>query len=54
MEFDRRAIRLCEKAGFVREGSQREAHFARGRCWDVHWYSILRREWEARPGAPKE
>jgi diamine N-acetyltransferase len=54
MEFNRRAIRLYEKTGFVREGSQREAHFARGRYWDLHLYSILRREWEARAGAPKE
>jgi diamine N-acetyltransferase len=54
MEFNRRAIHLYEKAGFVREGSLREAHFYQGRYWDMHLYAILRREWEARHGAPKE
>ena len=54
MEFNQRAIRLYEKTGFVREGSMREAHFYRGRYWDMHLYSILRREWEARNGATKE
>lgn len=54
MEFNRRAVHLYEKIGFVREGSMREAHFHQGRYWDMHLYSILRREWEARYGAPKE
>ncbi|MBN1440908.1 MAG: GNAT family N-acetyltransferase [Anaerolineales bacterium] len=54
MEYNRRAIRLYEKSGFVREGSMREAHFYRGRYWDMHLYSILRREWQALPGNPKE
>lgn len=43
-----RAIRTYEKAGFVREGTMREAVFKRGRFGDVHMMSILRREWEAR------
>jgi len=54
MEFNARAIHLYEKIGFVREGSEREAHFYQGRYWDMLHYSILRREWEARYGAPKE
>jgi diamine N-acetyltransferase len=54
MEYNRRAIHLYEKIGFVREGSMREAHFYQGRYWDMHLYSILRREWEARYGAAKE
>ena len=54
MEFNARAIHLYEKAGFVREGSMREAHFYKGRYWDMLLFSILRREWEARYGASKE
>jgi diamine N-acetyltransferase len=54
MDFNRRAIHLYEKIGFVREGSMREAHFYQGRYWDMHLYAILRSEWEARYGAPKE
>jgi RimJ/RimL family protein N-acetyltransferase len=54
MAFNQRAIHLYEKIGFVQEGSQRESHFYKGRYWDMHLYSILRREWEARSGAPKE
>jgi diamine N-acetyltransferase len=54
MEFNARAIHLYEKIGFVREGSMREAHFYKGRYWDMRLYAILRREWEARYGASKE
>ena len=43
-----RAKRAYEKAGFVHEGAQREAVFKRGKFIDVHFMSILRREWEAR------
>lgn len=43
-----RAIRTYEKAGFVHEGTQREAVFKRGKFGDVHMMSILHREWEAR------
>jgi len=44
-----RAIRSYEKAGFVHEGTLREAVFKRGRYTDVHMMSVLRREWLARP-----
>jgi diamine N-acetyltransferase len=54
MAFNQRAIHVYEKIGFVREGTQREAHFYKGQYWDMHHYSILRREWEARYGASKE
>jgi diamine N-acetyltransferase len=54
MEFNARAVHLYESIGFVREGSLREAHFYRGRYWDMHLYAILRAEWETRYGTPKE
>jgi diamine N-acetyltransferase len=54
MAFNQRAIHVYEKIGFVREGIQREAYFYGGRYWDMHHYSILRREWEASYGATKE
>jgi RimJ/RimL family protein N-acetyltransferase len=53
-EFNVRAMHVYEKIGFAAEGVQREAHFYRGRYWNLHFYSILRREWEARYGATKE
>jgi len=43
-----RAIRTYEKAGFVHEGTLREAVFKRGKFSDIHMMSVLRREWEAR------
>jgi len=46
-EPNRRAQRSYEKAGFVVEGTLRNAHFAEGRHWDVLRMSLLRSEWEA-------
>jgi diamine N-acetyltransferase len=43
-----RAIRSYQKAGFVHEGTLREAVFKRGKFDDLHMMSILRREWLAR------
>lgn len=43
-----RAIRAYEKAGFVREGTLREAVFKRGKFGAVHIMSVLRREWEGK------
>jgi RimJ/RimL family protein N-acetyltransferase len=54
MAFNSRAIHVYEKIGFLREGTRREVHFYQGKYWDMHLYSILRREWEARYGATKE
>jgi diamine N-acetyltransferase len=54
MAFNERAIHVYEKIGFVREGTRREVHFYNGQYWDIHLYSILRREWQARYGATKE
>lgn len=42
-----RAARAYEKAGFVREGTMRRAHFARGEYHDVHVMGLLRDEWRA-------
>ena len=54
MAFNARAIHVYEKIGFLREGTRREVHFYQGKYWDMHFYSILRREWAARYGATKE
>jgi RimJ/RimL family protein N-acetyltransferase len=43
-----RAVRSYEKAGFVHEGTMREAVFKRGKYGDLHFMSVLRREWEGR------
>jgi RimJ/RimL family protein N-acetyltransferase len=43
-----RAIHAYEKAGFVHEGTMREAVFKRGKPGDIHIMSVLRREWDAR------
>ncbi|HEY3354353.1 MAG TPA: GNAT family protein [Polyangia bacterium] len=43
-----RAVRVYEKAGFVREGCQRDADFREGRYRDVLLYALLRPEWDAR------
>jgi RimJ/RimL family protein N-acetyltransferase len=41
-----RARRSYEKAGFVLEGTMREAVFRDGKYGDVHIMSVLRSEWE--------
>ncbi len=43
-----RAIRAYEKAGFVSEGTMRQAVFKHGQYGDIHFMSVLRSEWEAR------
>jgi RimJ/RimL family protein N-acetyltransferase len=45
-EYNPRAIRSYEKAGFVPEGREREAVFRSGKHWDMIFMSILREEWE--------
>ena len=54
MDFNPARSTSMKKSGLSREGTRREAHFYQGRYWDMHFYSILRREWEARYGATKE
>ena len=44
-EFNQRAIRSYEKAGFRREGRERQAVQREGRRWDVLIMGILREEW---------
>ena len=43
-DFNPRAIRCYEKAGFRREGTRRESHFFDGRYHDAHLMSILQQE----------
>jgi len=43
-----RAKRSYEKAGFVSEGTLREAVFRHGKYADIHIMSVLRLEWDAR------
>ncbi len=48
LETNSRGIRAYERAGFVREGCDREAVFRGGRYVDMYRYSILRDEWQHR------
>ena len=45
-EYNPRAIRSYEKAGFVLEGREREAVFRSGKRWDIIFMGILREDWE--------
>jgi RimJ/RimL family protein N-acetyltransferase len=47
-DFNARAIRSYEKAGFRREGTKRQALFRAGRYRDVHVMGILREEFMER------
>jgi len=52
--YNARGIRAYEKAGFTREGVQREAHWSEGAYHDVVVMSILSHEWRAaRDAAPR-
>ncbi|MBN1453524.1 MAG: GNAT family N-acetyltransferase, partial [Anaerolineales bacterium] len=44
-EFNQRALRSYEKAGFRVEGSQRQYIQREGRRWDIVFMGILREEW---------
>ncbi len=46
-EFNPRAIRCYEKAGFRHEGRQREALHRAGRRWDLIFMGILKSDWES-------
>lgn len=45
-----RSVALHEKLGFVREGTFRRMLYTGGGYVDVHWYGLLREEWEERNG----
>lgn len=47
LEFNQAAIRLYEKAGFVREGVLREFLIREGRRYDLIMYGLLKKEWQA-------
>ena len=47
-EYNPRAIRSYEKAGFQLEGRSRKQLNHEGKRWDVHFMGILREEWLAR------
>ncbi|MGW0147122.1 GNAT family N-acetyltransferase [Streptomyces sp. NPDC004822] len=47
-----RALRVYEKAGFVREGVRREADFRDGRWLDWVLMAVLEQEWAAHRGHP--
>jgi ribosomal-protein-alanine N-acetyltransferase len=42
------SARVMEKLGMKREGTLRAATFHRARYWDMHYFSLLREEWENR------
>lgn len=44
-EFNQRAVRSYEKAGFRLEGRQRQFMRREGRRWDILYMGILREEW---------
>lgn len=48
-EPNKRAQRSYEKAGFVREGILRHAHFSDGKYLDIVRMALLREEWDAQP-----
>jgi RimJ/RimL family protein N-acetyltransferase len=47
-DFDTFTIKFLEQAGFIREISQREAEYFDNRYWDLHYYGLLKEEWEER------
>ncbi|MBN1492344.1 MAG: GNAT family N-acetyltransferase [Phycisphaerae bacterium] len=49
-----RAIRAYEKAGFVREGVNRQAYYRHGRWIDEVRYGLLHEEWRAQRVEPAE
>ena len=48
--YNRRAVALYERLGFVRECAYREQVYVNGRYWDKYAYAMLREEFEAKYG----
>ena len=44
-DFNKRAMRAYEKAGFTKEGLLHDGIYKNGRYWDVHPMAILESEW---------
>ena len=53
-EFNERAIACYERCGFQAEGRLRDHHYGDGRYWDCITMGVLRDEFEALHGGPKE
>jgi RimJ/RimL family protein N-acetyltransferase len=53
-EYNPRAVRSYEKAGFVLEGRTRQDVRRDGRYWDSLWMGILREEWERQNPEPQD
>jgi len=51
-EYNQRAVRSYEKAGFVLEGKLRQARYKAGKYFDEYVMSVLRSEWK--PAEEKE
>ena len=49
LDYNSRAIKAYERAGFVREGVKRQAVLRESQRYDLVCYSLLRDEWLARP-----
>lgn len=47
VEYNKKAIKLVEKTGFMLEGRLREAKYFDGKYYDIFRYGILKREFEA-------
>jgi RimJ/RimL family protein N-acetyltransferase len=52
-EYNRRALAMYEKLGFVVEGRRRENHWSRGRFWDDILMGITAEEWWSKHGPPR-
>jgi RimJ/RimL family protein N-acetyltransferase len=51
-EYNHRAIRSYEKAGFIHEGRVRQTILRDGKRWDFLYMGILREEWQASEAVP--
>lgn len=45
-DFNDASIALLESLGFTHEGTQRETAWYQGEYFDMHWYGLLRSEWQ--------